>query len=813
MTDFAQFNATILDRIDVRATAASWGVRFTNREPTSDGWLACHAIDPNREDRNPSAAVNVRTGRYRDLGSGDDQSCSLFDLGAKLNISDDWRAVRTMLANQVGVSMTDSHSNGQFVGSNQNCRTVEQHETPSGPAVEQLRWSDEPLTESNVAGLIANKAPVSVEAIEDAGGRLATWYGFDVVVLPAVDSVGEPTGYLLVRTDGEAFPQSGGVAKRKAHTLRGSRDGWIAPAGIELAKHAKTIVRVEGWGDALAAYPHLPDETIVVSNTHGCGSTRADFQIFAGREVVAIGDADRAGQDGLAKFVDKVKPIARSVRVARLPYELTEKHGKDVRDFLNEGGDMREMIESAEPVDDEGDSRQRQRLSWQRFPTQALPSECAALVKASAAKADVDECMVALPVLTALSGAVGLTRMIRDRNGHSEFGIIWTVVVADAGSRKSSSRREALAAIENINRELRRQNATNEATFRADDKIFRARLKEWNKKQDGDPPEPPSAPPRLRLIIQDQTIETVQILLGDNHRGLIATPDELNALMSSFGRYAAKGDGGPDQAFWCAAYEGDSYHVDRVAREVFIPRCGVAVCGGIQPGIAQEVFQGSNAHSGFSARFVMSMPRDRRHKADTPPVPDEVQANYDDLITALYRCCEFIADEDGERTIIRGMTPEATRLSREYHDECQDLRVELNGHPKAVASKSVGMLMRVALLLHECEVVRDRERVKTHVSGEVMRRAVTLTRWARDESLRVWEHFRETADERAQRLVCETLEDQPKGMTVRNIQRKLKTYKSDELQEVLAGLREAGAVTVQPSGKSEVWKLVSGGVP
>jgi len=73
---------------DVPALVQSWGVRLTGR-PNANGWWPCHAID--REDRNPSAAIHVRSGYYSDLGSG--RRLSLLDLGVHLGIGDDWREV------------------------------------------------------------------------------------------------------------------------------------------------------------------------------------------------------------------------------------------------------------------------------------------------------------------------------------------------------------------------------------------------------------------------------------------------------------------------------------------------------------------------------------------------------------------------------------------------------------------------------------------------------------------------------------------------------------------------------------------------
>lgn len=70
--------ASIPDKI---ALAQSWGVRFTGR--VSDrGWAVCHAID--RDDSNPSAAIQAESGVYVDKGSG--RKLSFFKVAVARNV-------------------------------------------------------------------------------------------------------------------------------------------------------------------------------------------------------------------------------------------------------------------------------------------------------------------------------------------------------------------------------------------------------------------------------------------------------------------------------------------------------------------------------------------------------------------------------------------------------------------------------------------------------------------------------------------------------------------------------------------------------
>jgi hypothetical protein len=73
--------------------------------------------------------------------------------------------------------------------------------------------------------------------------------------------------------------------------------------------------------------------------------------LFAGCDVVLVPDLDSAGQSGSQITGGRLLGIAKSVRVARLPGEIVEKSGHDVRDVLRLHGveKVRQSIESALP--------------------------------------------------------------------------------------------------------------------------------------------------------------------------------------------------------------------------------------------------------------------------------------------------------------------------------------------------------------------------------------------------------------------------------------------------------------------------------
>lgn len=73
---------------------------------------------------------------------------------------------------------------------------------------------------------------------------------------------------------------------------------------------------------------------------------------FKGRRVYLIHDMDTAGQAANNKIAMKLSKVAREVRIVNLPYEVMDKHGKDLTDFFLDGAtgsDLRQLMSEALP--------------------------------------------------------------------------------------------------------------------------------------------------------------------------------------------------------------------------------------------------------------------------------------------------------------------------------------------------------------------------------------------------------------------------------------------------------------------------------
>lgn len=354
---FADVERRILERLDLRAEFAALGVEIVGSTPGPKGYVECHAMG--RDDRTPSAGVNLETGRYKDFG-GDGESLSFWDFCAAHGNFANWRAAREHFAAKTGEALPAPPGKGKS----------DKHRAKT-PA-EQLHWLT--WNAAQVALWARHKPGVTVEAVELAGGRLAKYADrYVVVCLPAwgkelLDA--DPTGYVVWNISGKSLPvYSKGSASPtknvKMKTVAGSQSGLMnrfalarlaqARLAATTAKESLTVWKVEGPSDAMALQARIPAELrdihLVVTNSGGANEhpTAAIAELFDGQRVFVLHDADRAGEEGAARhWLPGLAPHAAELRHVRLPYEVVPDHGKDLRDWLNDGGTYDALLAMAE---------------------------------------------------------------------------------------------------------------------------------------------------------------------------------------------------------------------------------------------------------------------------------------------------------------------------------------------------------------------------------------------------------------------------------------------------------------------------------
>lgn len=343
--DFAKYDHDILHNTDIEREFQLLGGRTASTTPNDKGWLSCYAFD--RDEANASAAINVactngHRGQYTDLAGGkQSKAIRFFELAARMQPSrfPTWRDARNFYAEQAGVKLNDG---GKPKSGKRSLDGQIQFYAASS--------THDPVTFRGTQWL-SHKAGIDLASIKKAGARAGTWNDYCVLVFAGIRPPDtKPCSLLMYRSNGRDFPAvEGKLPARKTHLVGGSVDGLVIIGTLDEFNAARVVVKCEGTTDALAVASHLPTGFIAVTNSHGARSFPAELaKCLRGKIVWLIHDADEAGESGAISAAATIANYAAETYHVRLPYGVAASHGKDLRDWLNEGGSFAELTTYAD---------------------------------------------------------------------------------------------------------------------------------------------------------------------------------------------------------------------------------------------------------------------------------------------------------------------------------------------------------------------------------------------------------------------------------------------------------------------------------
>jgi hypothetical protein len=367
------------------------------------------------------------------------------------------------------------------------------------------------------------------------------------------------------------------------------------------------------------------------------------------------------------------------------------------------------------------------------FPINTLPSPIADFVREEASALVCDQSAIALILLAALASAIGNSRRVRVRAGWSEPCILWVMLVAVTGSKKTPL---MMAAMQFVLAQQQKLRAGYDLLLRD----YNTALAEWNaKSKDQRPAEKPEKPRFPHVLTSDTTTEGLAAMLEFAPRGLILYRDELSAWLRSFNQYRS---GGGDEQSYLSLYNASFLKIDRKNAEqptLYVPSAAVTIAGGIQPGVLREAFTPDRFLNGLASRFVFTFPPEPDGPAWTSAevAPDTLKAIGDifDFLYALHL-------EKGEPIHIP-LCPEAALHFGQFADALKKERKSMGDVPLAGAwAKFEALPARLALVL---ELVNDAIRgfppppsEIQYIQPHTMRSALTITQWLMNETRRVY---------------------------------------------------------------------------
>ena len=436
---------------------------------------------------------------------------------------------------------------------------------------------------------------------------------------------------------------------------------------------------------------------------------------------------------------------------------------------------------------------------FEPFPVEVLPEPVQSFVRDGAEAIGCAPSYVALPMLSGLASAIGNTRVIQLKPTWSEPAIIWTAIVGESGTMKTPAFKLVIRPIRERQGKALKRHAEEMAEYELEFARYEKALADWrrDKKTGGDPPERPQPPEAERFVVSDTTVEALAPLLLANPMGLLLARDELAGWIGSFDRYSG-GKTGADAAHWLSMHNGETIVVDRKTgrpRTIYVPRASVSVTGGIQPAILRRALGSEHRESGLAARLLLAYPRRRPKRWTEADIDPETETGIAAIFDRLYDLQPNVTDDGDPLPVIVGLTPAGKGVWVEFYDAHAQEQTELTGDLAAVEAKLEGYAARLALVIHFVRwAAEDSTLVSSDEVDEVSIAAgVALSRWFGHEARRIYAMLGESEGERDQRRLVELIRRKGGAMTVRELMRSSRLFKTSlEAESALIDLAKAG---------------------
>lgn len=233
------------------------------------------------------------------------------------------------------------------------------------------------------------------------------------------------------------------------------------------------------------------------------------------------------------------------------------------------------------------------------FPLEILPAPLRQYVQEAAWATNTPPDYTAVPMLCAAGGAIGNSRRLEIKEGHTESACLFAVTIGRPGSCKS-------APLKFIGQpfHLRQDN---------DYAAFAKKHDDWDetpRKERG------KEPVMSRCLADDATLEALIRVLGENPRGVLWSVDELSDLLAGLNQYKGGGKGNDKQKL-LKIWSDIPLTVDRMknnGKPVLIRHPFAAIVGGIPPNVLQSFRAECAGDDGFLDRFLFAYPE---------PIPPE----------------------------------------------------------------------------------------------------------------------------------------------------------------------------------------------
>lgn len=390
----------------------------------------------------------------------------------------------------------------------------------------------------------------------------------------------------------------------------------------EAIQASRPVILVEGakcadflWNLGFAA-------TAVIggaSNYRNFGKYRMDLQDAT---VIISPDMDQKGlpflNEALVDFPAAI--VLRPFPDSHFWDNLPKDHGLDIEDelrwHLNSGlaeDDIKELLHQriCEAIEDSktgNDSlliKEVIESSVQRLePEFMFPVELGRMLRGAADSFPVAHEYLSFPLLSITAGLIGKKACVRMKGTWKAPLIIWTGLVARAGTKKSPALHTIMRPIFHWQALAKKEYDEKFADYEKEREIYDS-LSIQERRQSKRP-----KPPVMKDYYLDRfTIEALAETHVKNPNGFFVYKDELSGILSQMGQY--KGGKGDDKEILLGLQSGGPLKTNNKSSQHYIEATRISLTGNFTDDNLRRLMKDANDADGFWGRFLFAMPARR----------------------------------------------------------------------------------------------------------------------------------------------------------------------------------------------------------
>ena len=436
-----------------------------------------------------------------------------------------------------------------------------------------------------------------------------------------------------------------------------------------------------------------------------------------------------------------------------------------------------------------GTVEQEPKRPWVPFPVDSLPGPIRRLCVEGAASMNVDPSIFALPALVGAASAIGNQFRVQLKPDWSEPAILWGAIIADSGNKKTPALDKVVKPFSDMQAEAFEVAKAAKA-------------------------ENPDAPPPMRFMVSDITIEALAQRLEVAPYGLLVFNDELSGWLKGMGQY--KGGESGDLSHWLSLYTANPLLVDRKTGHatVHVPHASVCIFGGIQRSIMAETITPETVDTGLIARLLLAMPPTQKDLWTDDTLSDAASAMWETIVKRLFELRNKHGESGNLTKPTVKLSSEAKRLWVPFYNRRAEAKEQETCHIlRTTYPKLNGGAARLALVIHclrwaSGEFGPDR---LFEIDSKSMAAGIALSDWFLNEAGRVYGDMLSGNRQSKQADLLEWIKDRGGEVTARDLMTDRRgSYPTPKAaKEALEELADMGwgtyEKTVGPKGGRPSW--------